>query len=98
MQLEFDSVSFYQVEEEDDHSDLALEAAKMKHKVCQAQKALADCILEHHMVLLDLYRHRVEAANTHLLTANLNVGRMHVEREKIGIATFVGSSSLGGAA
>ncbi|KAG0694631.1 hypothetical protein DFH29DRAFT_1006150 [Suillus ampliporus] len=98
MQLEFDGVSFYQAEEEDDHSDLALEAAKTKCKVCQAQKALADCILEHHMVLLDLYRRRVEAANTRLLTANLNIRCMHVERKKIGIATFVGSSSLGGAA
>ncbi|KAG2740563.1 hypothetical protein P692DRAFT_20753130, partial [Suillus brevipes Sb2] len=73
---------FCQADEEDDHSDLALEAAKSRRKVCQAQKALADCTLEHHMVLVDLYRRRVEAANMRLLTADLNVGRMHIERKK----------------
>jgi hypothetical protein len=66
--------------------------------VCQAQKALADCTLEHHMVLVDLYRRHVEAANMRLLTANLNVGRMHIEREKSGIPTFVGSSPQRGTA
>jgi hypothetical protein len=30
-----------------DHSDLALEAAKAKQKVCEAKKHLADCIFEH---------------------------------------------------
>ncbi|KIK33926.1 hypothetical protein CY34DRAFT_98810, partial [Suillus luteus UH-Slu-Lm8-n1] len=96
----FDSscASFYQADEEDDHSDLALEAAKSRRKVCQAQKALVDCTLEHHMVLVDLYRRRVEAANMRLLTADLNVGRMHIERKKSGILTFVGSSPRRGTA
>ncbi|KAG2119479.1 uncharacterized protein F5147DRAFT_766970 [Suillus discolor] len=98
VQLEFDCASFYQADEEDDHSDLALEAAKSRCKVCQAQNALADCTLEHHMVLVDLYRHRVEAANMCLLTADLNVGRMHIERKKSGISTFVGSSPQCGTA
>ncbi|KAG2046508.1 hypothetical protein BDR06DRAFT_977432 [Suillus hirtellus] len=40
------------------------------------------------MVLVDLYHHRVEAANMRLLTANLNVGHMHIERKKSGIPTF----------
>lgn len=95
---EFDCASFYKANKEDDHSDLALKAAKSRHKVCQAQKVLADCTLEHHMVLVDLYRRRVEAANMCLLMADLNVGCMHIERKKSGISTFVGSSPQRGTA
>jgi hypothetical protein len=50
------------------------------------------------MVLVDLYHRRVEAANMRLLTADLNVGRMHIERKKSGIPTFVGSSPRRGTA
>ncbi|KAG2737452.1 hypothetical protein P692DRAFT_20761717, partial [Suillus brevipes Sb2] len=71
-----------------DHSDLALEAAKAKRKVCEAEKHLADCILEHQMTLLNLWH---QAANSRLLTADLNVGRMHMERKKNGIAAFTHS-------
>jgi hypothetical protein len=62
-----------------DHSDLALEAAKAKQKVCEAKKHLANCMLKHQMTLLNLWRHHAEAANSQLLTADLNVGRMHME-------------------
>jgi hypothetical protein len=44
------------------------------------------------MVLVDLYCCHVEAANMCLLMADLNVGRMNIERKKSGIPTFVGSS------
>ncbi|KAG1853678.1 hypothetical protein F4604DRAFT_1686264 [Suillus subluteus] len=73
-------------------SDLALEAAKAKQKVCEAEKHLANCILEHQSILLDLWCHRVDVANCHLLNADLNVGRMHMER-KSGIAAFAHSDS-----
>ncbi|KAG1784908.1 uncharacterized protein HD556DRAFT_1314703 [Suillus plorans] len=80
--LEFDCTSlYYQAEQEEDYSDLALEAARTRRK--------------HHMVLMDLHHRCVEVANMRLLTANLNVGRIHVERKKSGIATFIGSSSRG---
>ncbi|KAG2158272.1 uncharacterized protein EDB93DRAFT_1334662 [Suillus bovinus] len=74
-------------------SDLALEAAKAKQKVCKAEKYLADCILEHQSILLDLWRHHAEVANCHLLNADLNVGHMHMERKKSGIAAFAHSDS-----
>jgi hypothetical protein len=83
---ERDSIS---LEEEDDHSDLALEAAKAKRKICQAQKHLADCILEHHEILTHLCHRRAEDANTRLLLADLNVGRLHLERRKDGIAAYI---------
>ncbi|KIK31593.1 hypothetical protein CY34DRAFT_103067 [Suillus luteus UH-Slu-Lm8-n1] len=75
--------------DEEDHSDLALEAAQAKRRVCQAQKDLADSILEHHIVLTNLHRRRVEAANMRLMTADLDVGRMHIERRRNGIPTFI---------
>jgi len=65
----------------------------MKRKVCEAEKQLADCVLEYHTSLLNLWRHRAEAANFRLLTADLNVGRIHMERKKSGIATFTHSDS-----
>ncbi|KAG0697851.1 hypothetical protein DFH29DRAFT_1003403 [Suillus ampliporus] len=37
--------------------------------------------------------HRVEVANCHLLNADLNVGHMHMERKKSGIAAFTRSDS-----
>ncbi|KAG0692005.1 hypothetical protein DFH29DRAFT_883260 [Suillus ampliporus] len=76
-----------------DHSDLALEAAKAKWKVCEAEKHLADCILEHQAILLSLWRHCAEVANCHLLNADLYVGCMHMERKKSGIAAFARSDS-----
>ncbi|KAG1717661.1 hypothetical protein EDD22DRAFT_856020 [Suillus occidentalis] len=86
MHLERDSIS---LEEEDDHSDLTLKAAKAKRKICQAQKHLADCILEHHEILTHLCHRHAEDANTHLLLADLNVGRLHLERRKDGIAAYI---------
>ncbi|KAG2146497.1 uncharacterized protein EDB93DRAFT_1104279 [Suillus bovinus] len=86
--------SFYQADKEDDHSNLALEAAKSRCKVCQAQKALVDCTLELHMVLVDLYCRHVEAANMRLLTADLNIGRMHIERKKKWYSNICGFKSL----
>ncbi|KAG2738996.1 hypothetical protein P692DRAFT_20756764, partial [Suillus brevipes Sb2] len=77
-----------------DHSDLALEAAKAKRKVCEAKKHLADCILEHQTMLLNLWWQRAEAANSRLLTADLNVGRMHMECKKDGIAAFTNSECM----
>ncbi|KAG2739718.1 hypothetical protein P692DRAFT_20754923, partial [Suillus brevipes Sb2] len=74
-------------------SDLALEAAKAKRKVCEAEKHLADCILEHQSILLDLWRRHAEVANCHLLNVDLNVGRMHMECKKSGIAAFARSDS-----
>jgi hypothetical protein len=74
--------------EDGDNSDLALEAAQAKRKVCQAQKYLADCLLEHHQILIHLYRRRAEAASARLLLADLNVGRMHTERRRSGITAF----------
>jgi len=59
--------------------------------VCEAEKYLADCVLEHQATLLELWRHRVEAANQRLLSADLNVGRIHTERKKSGIAMFTQS-------
>jgi len=49
--------------DEEDHSDLALEAAQAKHRVCQAQKDHVDSILQHHLVLINLHRYHVEAVN-----------------------------------
>jgi hypothetical protein len=83
----------YSLFESEGDSDLALEAAKAKRKVCEAEKHLADCILEHQSILLDLWRRRAEVANCHLLNADLNVGRMHMERKKSGIAAFARSDS-----
>jgi hypothetical protein len=71
--------------DEEDHSNLALEAAQAKCRVCQAQKALADSILEHHIVLTNLHCRHVEAANMQLLTADLDVGRMHIEWRRNGV-------------
>ncbi|KAG0700897.1 hypothetical protein DFH29DRAFT_1000702 [Suillus ampliporus] len=71
-----------------DHSDLALEAAKAKWKVCEAEKHLADRIIEHQVTLLNIWCHRTEVANFHLLMVDLNVGRLHMERKKSGILTF----------
>ncbi|KAG2030952.1 hypothetical protein BDR03DRAFT_1033421 [Suillus americanus] len=45
------------------------------------------------MTLLNLWRHCAEAANSWLLTADLNVGRMHMERKKNGIVAFTHSES-----
>ncbi|KAG0705580.1 hypothetical protein DFH29DRAFT_996661 [Suillus ampliporus] len=74
---------------EEEDSDLALEAAQAKRKVCQAQKHLADCLLEHQQILIHISRRRAEAARQRLLLANLNVGRMHSERRrKNGITVF----------
>jgi len=72
--------------EGDEHSDLALEAAKAERKVYEAKKHLADCILAHQSVILDIWRQHVQAANSDLLTAELNVGRLHTERKKISIS------------
>ncbi|KAG2123728.1 hypothetical protein DEU56DRAFT_923925 [Suillus clintonianus] len=71
-----------------DQSDLALEAAKAKWKVCEAEKHLADCIIEHQVTLLNIWCRRAEVANFRLLTADLNVGRLHMEQKKSGILTF----------
>lgn len=81
--------------DEEDHSDLALEAAQAKRRICQAQKDLADSILEHHIVLTNLHLRRVEAANMRLLTADLDVGRMHIERRRNGVPTFIGCRAGG---
>ncbi|KAG2143610.1 hypothetical protein DEU56DRAFT_910741 [Suillus clintonianus] len=72
--------SFDQLLEED--SDLVLKAAQAKRKVCQAQKHLADCVLEHDQILTCISRRRAEAANMRLLLADLNVGRVHSERRR----------------
>jgi hypothetical protein len=72
--------------EGNEHSDLALAAAKAERKVCEAKKHLADCILAHQSVILDIWHQCVQAANSRLLTAELNVGRLHTERKKIGIS------------
>ncbi|KAG0696399.1 hypothetical protein DFH29DRAFT_1004622 [Suillus ampliporus] len=72
--------------EGNEHSDLALAAAKAKRKVREAEKHLADCILAHQSVILNIWRQRVQAANSRLLTAELNVGHLHTERKKIGIS------------
>lgn len=83
-----ESSLFDQPAEEED-SDLALEAAQAKRKVCQAQKHLADCLLEQYQILIHISRRRAEAANQRLLLADLNVGRMHSERRrKSGITMF----------
>ncbi|KAG1895265.1 uncharacterized protein F5891DRAFT_1194322 [Suillus fuscotomentosus] len=79
---------FDQPAEEED-SDLALEAAQAKRKVCQAQKHLADCLLKQHKILIHISHRRAEAANQRLLLANLNVRHMHSEcRRKGGITMF----------
>ncbi|KAG2047746.1 hypothetical protein BDR06DRAFT_976514 [Suillus hirtellus] len=83
----------YSLFESEGDSNLTLEAAKAKCKVCEAEKHLADCILEHQSILLDLWRHHVEVANCHLLNADLNIGRMHMECKKSGIAAFTHSDS-----
>lgn len=70
----------------DEHSDLELAAAKAEQKVCEAKKHLADCILAHQSVILDIWRQRAQATNSRLLTAELNVGRLHTEWKKIGIS------------
>ncbi|KAG1868326.1 hypothetical protein DFJ58DRAFT_723587 [Suillus subalutaceus] len=81
-----------------------LAAAQAKRKVCEAEKYLADCILAHQSVLLDVWRQRAQAANSHLLVAELNVGRLHMERKKFCVsmsmarsdaesATTIGTSS-----
>jgi hypothetical protein len=72
-----DSAESNSLYEDEDNSDLALKAAQAKHKVCQAQKYLADCLLEHHQILINISRLRTEAANEHLLLADLNVGHMY---------------------
>ncbi|KAG1768594.1 hypothetical protein EV702DRAFT_1049975 [Suillus placidus] len=93
-ETDFPDVNYSLFESEGgDHSDLALEAAKAKWKVCEAEKHLADCILEHQAILLNLWRSHVEAANCRLSNADLNVGHMHMERKKNGIAAFTLSDS-----
>ncbi|KAG2369064.1 hypothetical protein BDR07DRAFT_1477382 [Suillus spraguei] len=69
--------------EGNEHSDLALAAAKAEQKVCKAKKYLADCILAHQSVILNIWRQRVQVTNSCLLMAELNVGRLHTERKKI---------------
>lgn len=92
LQQEFNYNLLHGVEEgATDHSDLMLAAAQAKRKVCKAEKHLADCILEHQVTLLDIWRHRAQAANSRLLTTDLNVGHIHLERKKNGIATFTHS-------
>ncbi|KAG2031369.1 hypothetical protein BDR03DRAFT_1016201 [Suillus americanus] len=83
------SYLFDQPAEEVEDSDLTLEAAQAKRKVCQAQKHLADRLLEHHQILIHISHHRAEAANQCLLLADLNIGCMHSERQrKNGITMF----------
>ncbi|KAG2100262.1 hypothetical protein BD769DRAFT_1393979 [Suillus cothurnatus] len=72
--------------EGDEHSDLALETAKAERKVYEAKKHLANCILAHQSVILDIWRQRVQAANSDLLMVELNVGRLHTEWKKISIS------------
>ncbi|KAG2355569.1 hypothetical protein BDR07DRAFT_1381436 [Suillus spraguei] len=74
-----------------DYSNLALEAAKAKRKVCKAEKHLANCIIEHQVMLLNIWCHRVEVANFRLLMVDLNVGHLHMERKKSSILTFIHS-------
>ncbi|KAG2101101.1 uncharacterized protein F5147DRAFT_655430 [Suillus discolor] len=68
------------------HSDLVLAAAKAKRKVCEAEKHLADCILAHQLVILNIWHQHVQAANSCLLMVELNVVCLHTERKKIGIS------------
>ncbi|KAG2059349.1 hypothetical protein BDR06DRAFT_967889 [Suillus hirtellus] len=69
-----------------EHSDLALEAAKAEQKVYKAKKHLADCILAHQSVILDIWCQHVQATNSDLLMAELNVGCLHTEWKKISIS------------
>ncbi|KAG1896303.1 uncharacterized protein F5891DRAFT_1193328 [Suillus fuscotomentosus] len=72
--------------EGDEHSDLALAAAKAERKVCEAEKYLANCILAHQLVILSIWHQHIQAASSHLLTAELEVGHLHTEWKKIGIS------------
>ncbi|KAG2153433.1 uncharacterized protein EDB93DRAFT_1248706 [Suillus bovinus] len=91
MHFERDSAesSLFDQPAEEEDSDLALEAAQAKRKVCRAQKYLADCLLEQYKILIHISHCRAEAPNQHLLLADLNVGHMHSERRrKSGITMF----------
>ncbi|KAG2047505.1 hypothetical protein BDR06DRAFT_1013805 [Suillus hirtellus] len=72
--------------EGDEHSDLALEAAKAEQKVYKAKKHLANCILAHQSVILDIWCQHIQAVNSDLLMVELNVGHLHTERKKISIS------------
>ncbi|KAH7920651.1 hypothetical protein BV22DRAFT_1050184 [Leucogyrophana mollusca] len=63
-----------------DVAKLVLEAARAKRKVCRAEQYLAECVLEEHTILGDLYRCKAEAAERKLENADLNVGRVRTFR------------------
>ncbi|KAG2073061.1 hypothetical protein BDR04DRAFT_1116585 [Suillus decipiens] len=66
------------------------------HLVYKAKKHLANCILAHQLVILDIWCQRIQAMNSHLLTVELNVGCLHTEQKKIGISMSMTQSHSDG--
>ncbi|KIJ63225.1 hypothetical protein HYDPIDRAFT_29490 [Hydnomerulius pinastri MD-312] len=71
-----ESSSDVDTEAECEEAILMLEAARVKRKVRQAQKYLADCRLEEHTTFVKLYRRQAETAEKRLEDADMDVGRV----------------------
>ncbi|KAH7917078.1 hypothetical protein BV22DRAFT_1135721 [Leucogyrophana mollusca] len=66
---------------------LVLDAARANRKVRHAEKYLADCVLEQHAVLHNLYRFNADIAEKKLENAEMDVGRVRldIQRNKLSL-------------
>ncbi|KAH7916992.1 hypothetical protein BV22DRAFT_1052767 [Leucogyrophana mollusca] len=69
-----------------DEAKLVLEVVRAKRKVRHAEKHLADCVLEQHSTLVNLYRFKADAAERRLEDAELDIGRVRVSIRQSGLS------------
>lgn len=76
LSLSSDAESSSDIETECKEAILALEVARARRKVRQAQQHLTSCVLEEYTASIKLYRCRAEMAEKRLEDADMNVGRV----------------------